>query len=476
MKLTRRQLMGAAAGGSLVLAGGCGQVRRIAEGPPSQLSPPDLAAEPDLAALSRFGYGLSALDQSPLKKGRKQWFEEQLHPTNDEPGPLSLALFRMDIHHLTPYELRDIPMNRVLDQLQRAAILRAVYSPWQLRERMADFWSNHFSIFARKGLAVYRKAQDERDVVREHSLGSFPAMLKASAKSTAMLLYLDQQASSRVKPNENYARELLELHTLGLEGGYTQKDVMEAARCFTGWTEERRFLRAKGQFAFQPEIHDKGTKVFMGHTIYPGGMEEGEKIIDILALHPATAKHLAKKLCINFLGREDKEVVQPVSDAYIKTKGDIKSLLRVIFDLSEEGLGRPTMKRPLDLAVTALRGLGAETDGGEGLQKHLVKMGQPLYQWPMPDGFPVDAVAWKGSLLARWNFALELTEGRIPGTILNHERLDGLNPLGAVSTLLGISPDSAGAVALAAKLPKEATPLQAAALCLASPEFQWRPA
>lgn len=476
MKLSRRQLLGAAAGGGLVLAGGCGQIRRIAEGPPPHLSPPNLTAEPDYAAFMRFGFGLSAQDQSPLEKGRKQWFEEQLHPTEDEPGLLSLALFRMDISHLTAYELRDIPSHRVLEQLQRAAILRAVYSPWQLRERMADFWGNHFSIFARKGLAVYRKPQDERDVVRAHCLGSFPDMLRASARSTAMLLYLDQQASNFVQPNENYARELLELHSLGLEAGYTQKDVMEAARCFTGWTEERRFLKGKGQFVFREDIHDKGTKVVMGHTIHPAGVEEGEKIIEIVAMHPATARHLSKKLCQNFLGREDDVVVKPVSDAYMASKGDIKTMLRVIFDLSEQGLAQPAIKRPFDVAVTAIRALGAETDGGSGMQTHLAKMGQPLYQWPMPDGFPVEAVAWKGSLLARWNFALDLAGGKISGTSLNQERLTGLNTKGIVGTLLGMSPDSEAVKTLASKFPQEATPIQSAALCLASSEFQWRPA
>lgn len=474
MKLSRRQLLGAAAGGSLVLAGGCAQVSRVVQGPPPPLEPPRHKVEPDLACMNRFAFGLSALDDAPLRQGRKAWFESQLSPTSDEPGALALALWRMDIHHLTAYELRDIPVPRIIEQLQRAAILRAVYSPWQVRERMADFWSNHFSIFARKGLAAYRKPQDERDVIRAHSLGSFPEMLKASARSTAMLLYLDQQASSFSQPNENYARELLELHSLGVDAGYTQKDVMEVARCFTGWTEERRFLKARGQFVFREDHHDKGIKEVLGHRILPGGVKEGEQVLEIVANHPSTARHIARKLCLNFLGREDDEVTQPVADAYLKSKGDIKTMLWALYDLSEAGLAKPTIKRPFDVAVTAIRSLGAETDGGGPLQERLAKMGQPLYQWPMPDGFPVDAVAWKGSLLARWNFALDLAEGRIKGTSLNHERLKGLDAAGICSAMLGVSPESPQMKSLMTRMPNDSKPAETAALCMASSDFQWR--
>jgi uncharacterized protein (DUF1800 family) len=407
--------------------------------------------------------------------GREQWFESQLAVEPDqEELDVMLRLRRFEIFHLTAYELRDWPQHEIIEQLQAAAIIRAVDSPWQLRERMVDFWTNHFNIFARKGLAAYRKPQDDRDVIRAHALGSFPEMLMASAKSTAMLLYLDQQASSFVQPNENYAREVLELHSLGVDAGYTQKDVMEAARCFTGWTEEREFLRGRGQFKFREDLHSQGEKIVLGHRIPAGGgVSDGEKVIEIVAHHPATARHIARKLCRFFLGRDDEEAFAPVAQAYTATKGDISAMLRVVFAQSEKGIVAPSVKRPFDFCISALRAVGAETNGLNPIQKHLETMGQPLYQWPMPDGYPVDAIAWTGSLLSRWNFIHDLAEGKIIGTRMSRDRFDGMTPEAIAGSLLGVVEGSETAKRLAARLPKN-DPLRQGGFCLASPEFQWR--
>lgn len=477
MKLTRRQTLGVlAGGGALAAAGGCSQISRTVQGPPPPLSPPLPSEASDRMALATFGYGPSAKNPDEIgPRGRSKWFEDQLAAPTDDPLPIMLKLRRLDIFHFTAYELRDLPQKTIIEQLQAAAIIRAVDSPWQLRERMVDFWSNHFNIFARKGLAAYRKPQDDREVIREHCLGSFPDMLMASAKSTAMLLYLDQQASSFVQPNENYARELLELHTLGVDAGYTQKDVMEAARAFTGWTEERGFLKGRGQFKFRPDLHDDGEKHVLGHTIPAGsGVAAGEKVLEIVSTHPATARHVARKLCRFFLGRDDDAVSGSVAKAYASTKGNIPAMLREVFAHFEAGRVSAVVKRPFDFCMSSLRALGAETDGGTALQGHLASMGQPLYQWPMPDGFPVDALSWTGSMLARWNFAHDLCSGAIGKTSVDAARLANLDKKGIASSLLGRPADSDEVRQLAARLGPSDEPLKTAALCLASPAFQWR--
>jgi uncharacterized protein (DUF1800 family) len=256
--------------------------------------------------------------------------------------------------------------------------------------------------------------------VRRHALGKFPDLLRASAHSPAMLAYLDNQENRRGVPNENYARELMELHTLGVHGGYTQKDVLEVARCFTGWTIENRFLRRRGNFRFDEALHDNGSKKVLGVTIFAGGgQSDATKVLDILATHPATARFIAGKLCRYFLGEENAEWTKKLAAIYNKTGGDIKAMLRplLLSDTLQEA--PPILKRPFDFTVSALRALNADTDGGAPLQEHLTRMGQPLYQWPMPDGYPDRTAAWTGSLLARWNFALSLTGGAIDSTSID---------------------------------------------------------
>jgi uncharacterized protein (DUF1800 family) len=477
MKVTRRQALGLAAGGAAAVAAtGCSSLLSAASGPAPHLSPPLPQQSPDIAAITRFGYGPHASrPQEVIKDGREKWFQDQLEAPEDDPLPVTLKLRRLDIFHFTAYELRDLPQPEIIRQLQSAALIRAVESPWQLRERMVDFWTNHFNIFARKGLAAYRKPQDDREVIRANALGSFPEMLLASARSTAMLLYLDQQASSFVQPNENYARELLELHSLGVDAGYTQKDVMEVARCFTGWTEERAFLRGRGQFKFREDLHDDGPKTVLGHSIPAGGgVKDGEKVIEIVASHPATASHLARKLCRFFLGREDSEVTVPVAEAFRTSKGMVRPMLKAVFTLAEQGKTEPNVKRPFDFCVSALRAIGAETDGGAEIHKRLAAMGQPLYQWPMPDGFPVDALSWTGSMVARWNFASDLAHGRIKGAVASPDRWKDLSPEALAASIMGVAADSSAAKNLAERLAPGESPAQLAALCLAAPEFQWR--
>jgi len=474
MNVSRRTALGVLGGSALALAGCDGVARGYRNLTKKSASPPQPGQEQDARFLNRFGFGPRPGEVAALAaKGRKAWLEEQLKP-GDEPLDVQMMVRRLDIEQLGPWDLRDWKREAVLAQMQQKAILMATYSPWQLRERMVDFWTNHFNIYAGKGLAAYRKPLDEREVVRQHALGKFPDMVRASSRSTAMLVFLDQQNSTAAHPNENYARELLELHTLGVHGGYTQKDVMEVARCLTGYDEERGFLRKKGSFVFRPELHDDGEKVVLGHRIPAGGGEaDGERVVEIVTKHPATAKFIAQKLCRFFLGEDGVSVEAAVAEAYLKTDGDIPSMVRVIAEHPLALTGKPVVKRPFDYMVSALRATDAQTDGGLELQKHLADMGQPLYQWPMPDGFPDRTRAWTGSLLGRWNFAFDLVDGRLPKTNVGLEALVKESGLDAVGCVFGVAAGSP-LVERVRRAALELTDREATALALASPEFQWR--
>jgi uncharacterized protein (DUF1800 family) len=483
MKLTRRQTLGllAGAGAGTAALGGCSL------GPGGPVARPTIESDPDSRFLNRAAFGPRPGELEEFRsKGRKKWLDEQLEPSNDEPMELDLRLSRLEITHLQAWELRDWPKNDVVRQAQQSDLLHAVLSPWQVRERMVDFWTNHFNIYGNKGLAAYRIPGFIKNVVRENAVGSFHAMLRESAKSTAMLLYLDQQASTWENPNENYARELLELHTLGVEGGYTQRDVMEVARCFTGWTEERRFLRPRGSFRFDSDLHDKLEKTVLGHTIPAGGgVEDGERVIDILVKHPSTAKYISKKLCAYFLGEEGTALEDKVAAAYLESPvGEVSRMLRVIFESDLFLEGSPTFKRPYDFVVSSLRALDATTDGNKALLKHLENMGQPTHMWPMPDGYPMQPEAWNGSVLGRWNFAIALCNGQISGTKVNipalAKRFEANDRDAWVSAVFGMSSDKLKSLRKAMSLHTDPDPksndewAKITALCLCAPEFQWR--
>ncbi len=467
MSVSRRELL-IAAGAGLALTG-CSkivsQTRRIER--PTQVEP-TIANPPAVAFLNRYAFGPCNRDLASFNQlGEEVWFDRQLSPTDEEPNDIKVMIGRLDIEAFTPWELHDLPPNRVVSQMQQKALLMATYSPWQLRERMVDFWTNHFSIFANKGLAAYRKPKDEREVVRAHALGKFGDMLRASAQSTAMLVYLDQQNSSSGHPNENYARELMELHTLGVNGGYSQKDVMEVARCFTGWTEERRFLYPKGNFRFEPELHDDREKIVLGHVIPAGGGEtDGQTVLKILAAHPSTAHHVSDKLCRYFLGDSYDLGFQPVKDAYLATGGGIKAMMQALYKATQTAQLKPRVKRPFDFIVSSLRTTEADTDGGEALQEHLRLMGQPIYLWAMPDGFPIRDDAWTGSVLPRWRYAIDLAAGKINGTSLPAPAVNS-DPLTLVRRSAGST--HAGLETVLSGM-KHA---DAVALLLSAPEFQW---
>jgi uncharacterized protein (DUF1800 family) len=403
---------------------------------------------------------------------------------------------------------------RLVAELNASRILRAVYSERQLQEVMVGFWTNHFNVYAQKGADRWFLTSYDRDVIRPNALGNFRDLLEATAKSPAMLFYLDnfqsmtpnaqvnrrqlrrqmndadgtgsmqrggifgarrmrdpeararrqaemmrgqqgqqgqtgqaaqrpaQQQRMRRGINENYARELMELHTLGVEGGYTQKDVQEVARAFTGWTifqprggglygDDAAGSRA-GTFVFNPRMHDSGEKVVLGQKVAAGGgMEDGEKVLDILVAHPSTAKFIATKLCRFFVSDEPSPaLVARVAEAFHKSNGDVKTTLRAIFyspEFNSMDARRAKIKTPFELAASAIRTLGAETDARPALAQWIGKMGEPLYGYQAPTGYPDAADYWvnTGALLERLNFSLALVSNRIPGTRVDLSRFVG---------------------------------------------------
>ena len=343
---------------------------------------------------------------------------------------------------------------QLLTALQTTKVARAVMSDRQLEEVMVDFWENHFTVFAGKGPERYFLAQYERESIRPHALGKFRDLLGAVAKSPAMLYYLDNWestveadrpalavrrrmaaarnrafgpggADSAKKPrprglNENYGRELMELHTLGVDGGYTQADVVNAARAFTGWSVEKP--RESGAFVFRPAMHDAGEKIFLGHRLAPNrGIEDGEQVLDIVATHPATARFIATKLVRRFVSDSaPPALVDRVAATFTRSDGDIRECLRTIFTSPEffsRAAYKAKVKSPFELVVSALRTVGAQPDSTPRTAQLIAKLGEPLYGHLAPNGYPERGDAWinTGAILARINFGLLVASGRVPG-------------------------------------------------------------
>ncbi len=413
-------------------------------------------------------------------------------------------------------------------ELYASRILRTTYSERQLNEVMVDFWTNHFNVFVGKNALPWYLISYDRDTIRPNAMGKFRDLLLATAKSPAMLVYLDnfesvspnaqigngrgnggnnnrlnqamqngqlnpqmrarikqqtgmtdQQIDQRIEQmrkqqnqqpqqqrmrrgiNENYAREIMELHTLGVDGGYTQKDIQEVARCFTGWTvaDARGYRKVaandimerdpkkqrigpfggfadnydSGSFVFAQQLHDSGEKVVLGQKISAGGVNDGLSVIDMLAKHPSTAKFIAKKLAVKFVNDNPGDaLVNRMAETFTKSDGDIRATLRALFSSPEffapENY-RAKIKTPFELTISAIRTLGGETNGGPGVNAMLAKMGEQLYGWQPPTGYPDQAEDWvnTGALLERLNFGLALASNRIPGTRVDLSKIAGGN-------------------------------------------------
>jgi len=349
---------------------------------------------------------------------------------------------------------------------------------------MVEFWSDHFNIFIEKGNGFFLKTVDDREVIRKHALGSFRDLVWASAHSPAMMIYLDNQANEKSHPNENYARELMELHTLGVDGGYSQHDVMELARCLTGWNVKEHFWL--GDFVFKEDLHDTGEKKVLGLTIQSAGQSEAEQVIEYLVMHPSTARFISTKLARRFIADEPpQEIIEKATQTFLATQGDIKSVLRVIL-LDGLSLAQPKYKRPANFILSSLRMLNVETDA-VALHDYLLRMGQLYFNWPTPDGYPDRSEAWQGNLMPRWQFAFELIRNEIKDTKHNLNVLLDVSSTGILqddvdalaSLLLGAPVERVArdeliaSVRSAGATPEETLQIIAASL-IASPAFQWR--
>jgi uncharacterized protein (DUF1800 family) len=332
-------------------------------------------------------------------------------------------------------ELLSGPQQVVYRDLAEAKVLRAIYSNRQLEEQLDDFWFNHFNVFVDKGADRYMVTDYERTAIRPHVLGKFRELLEATAKSPAMLFYLDNWQSvgpnapqSRGQGNkkqarglnENYGRELMELHTLGVDGGYTQKDVTEVARCFTGWTINQP--NRGGKFVFNGRLHDNGEKVVLGVTIPAGGGEsDGEKVLDILARQPATARFISKKLAMRFVADEPPAaLLDQMSETFLKTDGDIRQVMYSMINSKEfwsVGAYRTKMKSPLEMVASSVRSLNGNVDFATALMQQVALLGEPLYRKLEPTGYSNSSKEWanSASLMARMNFALQLAGNKLPG-------------------------------------------------------------
>jgi uncharacterized protein (DUF1800 family) len=376
------------------------------------------------------------------------------------------------------YEQVRLPQ-RIVAELSMAKMTRAVYSERQLQEMMVDFWYNHFNVFAAKGADRWLITEYERNAIRPHAMGKFRNLLGATAKSPAMLFFLDNWLSAdpvawqrlqeeleerremrpgpfgrprfpqggpapngnpNAKPkqerglNENYGRELMELHTLGVDGGYTQDDVINVAKAFTGWSI--RQPRRNPEFFFEERLHDNSVKIVLGHKIHEGGMRDGEEVLDILARDPHTAHHISYELAQRFVSDNPPDaLVDRMAQTFLKSDGDIREVLRTMIYSPEfwsKDAYRAKIKTPFELVASATRAVGAEVEIPLMLVQWTSRIGQPLYQCEPPTGYSDKADAWvnTGSLLSRMNFSLALTSNRLRDAQVNIDSLFGGDTMG----------------------------------------------
>lgn len=382
--------------------------------------------------LNRLAFGPRPGDVSHVSSlGWKNWVDEQLRPEsiNDYLADStirkqcpSLSLSLGELQQIGSDEKR---IAKLKGELVASSVWRAAYGRRQLQEVVVDFWRNHFNVYFDK--VPLLASHYETHVLREHAFGKFEDLLLATARHPAMLVYLDNYVSRGGRLNENYARELMELHTVGVDNGYTQQDVTELARTLTGWTCGKRGDGEYG-FMFRPEMHDSGATTVMGLRLDgAGGEADGERAIRHLANHPNTARFISRKLCRRFIDDHPSDaVVERVADTFVATGGDLREVYRAIID-SPEFLDarhyRSQFKTPFEFVVSVLRTTGAEIESTEHLAKELDNMGQPIYGCVEPTGYYDEAEAWldPGVMVYRWNVSIALVLGKLEGVKVGNE-------------------------------------------------------
>lgn len=489
-----------------------------------------------LHVLNRLSFGPAPGDLAHVMQvGIERYIDEQLHPERlPIPEPLSRELASLDSASASPRELinqyreaqravrsegedakalqRDL-LHRVALEAGEARLLQALQSPRQLQEVMVDFWFNHFNVFAGKGLDRVLVESYEREAIRPYALGHFRDLLGATAHHPAMLFYLDNWLSvspgfrlrGDARPtakasglNENYARELMELHTLGVDGGYDQHDVTELARMLTGWTFDPRTERGDALFVFDPRRHDNGDKTWLGRQVTAGGQAEGEWALDVLASQPATARHISYQLAQYFVADvPPPPLVERLAHRFLETDGDIRAVLASLFASKEfrhPAFQGAKFKTPYQYVLSSLRAAGRPVHNVSPLLGALNQLGMPLYGCLTPDGYKNTEEAWLSpdavsrrigfaSALAGGRLALESTPGQGGGTMpatalagggagssreMREASVKGLPPVDAtlLLTTLGSSISAKTRAVVA-----QSAPALRAALVLGSPDF-----
>ena len=394
---------------------------------PRPAASPTDKANPVSTLLHRATMGFDGRELARARSlGVNGWVAEQLDPSAIDDRQADLALAAFPSLAMTGQEAFDAyPGGARFDcayELQRSIVARAALSRRQLLERTVDFWRDHFNVFQLDGTRYVLRTPYERDVLRQHAFGNFRDLLGAVAKSAAMLNYLNGERNLVSAPNENFPRELLELHTLGVNGGYTELDISESARCFTGWRYHASSTGMYGIFTFVPAQHDTGTKTVLGTSISePDGALEGEIVLDLAAQHPATARFVSGKLARWFLGSDvPQDTLDRAEATWNSTGGDIAEVIRTL--LAERELralmarGSRRVKRPMRLITSLMRTLTVDvTDDFAGFTSRLSSLGQQPGGWVTPDGFPDDDVHWASTATHRMHLMVDLFEGTLNG-------------------------------------------------------------
>jgi uncharacterized protein (DUF1800 family) len=483
--------------------------------------------------LNRMAFGPRPGDLERVEHmGINRYIDEQLYPERIAmPADLTARLANLSLSNATAGQLqgefratqkmarqdgdagkekRKELLRELGEQSADARLSLAVDSPRQLEEVLVDFWFNHFNVFAGKGIDRVLVSNYEREAIRPYVLGHFRDLLVATAHHPAMLFYLDNWLSTApgFQPqgggqgkasglNENYARELMELHTLGVDAGYSQKDVTELARILTGWTFDTKDTEDQSVFRFDMRRHDWGQKVWLGYQVAPRGQSEGDWALDVLAASPKTAHHISYQLAQYFVADNPPEaLVQRMTDRYMATSGDLRAVMYVLLKSREfqiDAMNQPKFKTPFEFVVSTLRASGLQVTNPRPLQGVLNQLGEPLYGCQTPDGYKNTEQAWLNpdALTRRIGFATVVASGRLPGNANNPGNqnrvarvgFEGATPIYAPANAPPLAPLDAGALlqtlgpvisthtrdTIAANDPK----LQAA-LVLGSPDFMNR--
>jgi len=477
---------------------------------PPVLTPRDSAFH----ALTRLAYGPRPGEvERVAQEGVMRWIDRQLAPEQIADGDRAAREREFRVLHYDRGDLAQLYLDaqrerrerkadttadqtpgpveqqgrRLAGQLAELAVVRATISERQLYEVMVDFWTNHFNVFLGKGADRFLLPDYVEHVIRPHALGRFEDLLIATAESPAMLFYLDNWESVALGLNENYARELLELHTLGVDGGYTQQDVINVARIFTGWSIKRP--RQGGDFEFHEWTHDEGEKQVLGVRFQAShGMDEGIRLLKLLANQPATMHHVSQQLCERFVSDDPPDgCVDDAVAAWRRSGGDLRQVLRAIFTSPDFWAPRTLggkIKTPLEFVVSAARAVGADPDTNPRLAQLVARLGEPLYLHVAPDGYPEKQDAWvnSGALLDRMNAAVALAAGNVPGLVVHLDSI--VSPTADADRLVAalderilggtLSPNTR--TVLREQLADVGDPLQARALAvglaIGGPEFQ----